>query len=318
METLLQVRVATRQLVAEDIAAYEFAPLNGAELPAFEAGAHIDVHVPGGPVRQYSLFQLPDGSQRYRIGVLRDPQSRGGSVKLIDTVKEGDVLSVSPPRNHFALHAGPGHAVLFAGGIGITPILCMAEQLAREGRSFELHYCGRTPARMAFLDRLRGASFAERVQVHADDGPLEQRLDARAAIGAPIADRHLYVCGPTGFMDHVLATARELGWAEAQLHREYFAAAPIDHSADGAFEIELRRSGRCIPVAADQSAAQALIDAGVPLSLSCEAGVCGTCQTRVLEGEPDHRDLYLTDDEKREHFMPCCSRSCTPRLVLDL
>lgn len=318
METLLQVRVAARQLVAEDIAAYEFAPLDGAELPAFEAGAHIDVHVPGGPVRQYSLFQLPDGSQRYRIGVLRDPQSRGGSVRLIDTVKEGDVLTVSPPRNHFALHKGSAHAVLLAGGIGITPILCMAEQLAREGRSFELHYCGRTRVRMAFLDRLRGASFAERVQVHADDGAPEQRLDARTAIGAPTTDRHLYVCGPTGFMDHVLATARELGWAEAQLHREYFAAAPIDHSADGSFEIELKQSGRCITVKADQSAAQALIDAGVPLSLSCEAGVCGTCQTRVLEGEADHRDLYLTEDEHSHYFMPCCSRARTPRLVLDL
>jgi len=318
MKTLLQVRVAARQLVAEDITAYEFEPVDGAELPAFEAGAHIDVHVPGGPVRQYSLFQLPDGSQRYRIGVLRDPQSRGGSVRLIDTVKEGDLLLVSAPRNHFALHTGPGHAVLFAGGIGITPILCMAEQLAREGRSFELHYCGRTPARMAFLERLRGAGFAECVQVHTDDGAPEQRLNARACIGAPAVDRHLYVCGPTGFMDHVLATASELGWAEAQLHREYFAAAPIDHSADGPFEIELRRSARRIAVAADQSAAQALIDAGVPLSLSCEAGVCGTCQTRVLEGEPDHRDLYLTDDEKREYFMPCCSRACTPCLVLDL
>lgn len=319
MQQLLQVRVAARQWVAEDIAAYEFAALDGTELPAFEAGAHIDVHVPGGPVRQYSLYQLPDGTPRYRIGVLRDPQSRGGSVRLLDTVKEGDVLSVSAPRNHFALHQGTrDHAVLFAGGIGITPILCMAEQLAREGRSFELHYCGRTPTRMAFLDRLRGAAFADRVHVHADDGAPEQRLDAGTAIGVPRTDRHLYVCGPTGFMDHVLATARGLGWDEDRLHREYFAAAPIDHSADGPFEIELKQSGRCITVKADQSAAQALIDAGVALSLSCEAGVCGTCQTRVLEGEPDHRDLYLTDDEKREHFMPCCSRSCTPRLVLDL
>lgn len=319
METLLQVQVAARQLVAEDIAAYELAPLEGTELPGFEAGAHIDVHVPGGPVRQYSLYQLPDASQRYRIGVLRDPQSRGGSVRLIDSVKEGDVLSVSAPRNHFALHQGASdHVVLFAGGIGITPILCMAEQLVREGRSFELHYCGRTPARMAFLDRLRGASFSDRVHVHADDGPAEQRLDAGAAIGVAHSDRHLYVCGPTGFMDHVLTTARGLGWTEAHLHREYFAAAPIDHSADGSFELELRRSGRCIQVKADQSAAQALIDAGVAISLSCEAGVCGTCQTRVLEGEPDHRDLYLTDDEKGEHFMPCCSRAKTQRLVIDL
>lgn len=318
METLLQMRVAAKRLVAEDIAAYELAPVEGAELPSFEAGAHIDVHVPGGPVRQYSLYQLPDGSQRYRIGVLRDPQSRGGSVRLIDGVNEGDVLAVSAPRNHFTLHSGPDHAVLFAGGIGITPILCMAEQLAREGRSFELHYCGRTPARMAFLDRLRDAPFSDRVRLHADDGAPEQRLEARTAIGAPAHDRQLYVCGPTGFMDHVLATARELGWAESHLHREYFAAAPIDHSADGPFEIELRRSGRRIPVAADQSAAQALLDAGVPLSLSCEQGVCGTCMTRVLEGEPDHRDLYLTDEEKKDSFMPCCSRARTPCLVLDL
>lgn len=318
METLLQVRVATRQRVAEDITAYELVSLDGAELPEFEAGAHIDVHIPGGLVRQYSLYQLPDGAHGYRIGVLRDPQSRGGSVGLIDTVKEGDVLSISRPRNHFALHTGSAQAVLFAGGIGITPILCMAEQLFREGRSFELHYCGRTASRMAFLDRLRGSPFADRVQVHADDGAPEQRLDARAAIGASASDRHLYVCGPTGFMDHVLNTAREQGWQDAHLHREYFAAAPIDHSADGPFEIELKQSGRCIPVRADQSAAQALLDAGVSLSLSCEQGVCGTCMTRLLGGEADHRDLYLTEDEHRDHFMPCCSRARTPRLVLDL
>jgi len=318
MKTLLQVRVTAKLPVAEDIVAFEFASTDGAELPDFDAGAHIDVHLPDGQVRQYSLYQLPDGTSRYRIGVLRDPQSRGGSVRLIDTVNEGHVLEVSAPRNHFALHAGPDHSVLFAGGIGITPIICMAEQLAREGRTFNLHYCGRTTARMAFLDRLNSSLFANRVQIHADDGVPEQRLDTRTAIGAPAPNRQLYVCGPTGFMDHVLGTAREMGWSEAQLHREYFAAAPIKHSADGPFELELRRSGRRISVAADQSAAQTLIDAGVPLSVSCEQGVCGTCLTRVLEGEPDHRDLYLTEDEQRESFMPCCSRARTPYLVLDL
>ncbi|HNT38265.1 MAG TPA: PDR/VanB family oxidoreductase [Rubrivivax sp.] len=318
MEALLQVRVAAKRPVAEDIVAYEFSALDGLELPAFEAGAHIDVHVPGGPVRQYSLHRLLDASQRYHIAVLRDPQSRGGSVRLIDTVHEGDVLSVSAPRNHFKLHQGPAHTLLFAGGIGITPILCMAEQLTREGRQFELHYCGRTPARMAFLDRVRAAPLLDRVRVHVDDDAPEQRLDARDAIGAPADDRHLYVCGPTGFMDHVLAAARELGWPEAQLHREDFAAAPIDHAADGPFVLELHRSGRSIPVAASQTAAQALIAAGVQLPLSCEAGVCGTCKTRVLEGEVDHRDLYLTEDERSDHFTPCCSRARTPRLVLDL
>ncbi len=320
MEDLMQVRVAAKTLVAEGVATFDLVPVGGDSLPPFDAGAHIDVHVPDGPVRQYSLYELPAEPRRYRIGVLRDPASRGGSARLLEAVREGDVLAVSPPRNHFALAAGAQHSLLFAGGIGITPILCMAQQLAREQRSFDLHYCGRSLQRMAFVGNLRDASYAPNVHVHVDDGAPQQQLDARAAIGSPAAGKHLYVCGPTGFMDHVLGTARALGWDEAHLHREYFAAAPVDHSADGAFELELRRSGRVIRVAADQSAAQALLDAGVPLALSCEQGVCGTCRTPVLEGAPDHRDLYLDDAERDRNdcFMPCCSRACTPRLVLDL
>jgi vanillate O-demethylase ferredoxin subunit len=320
MNELLQVRVAAKREVAEGIVAFELMPLNGRSLPGFEAGAHIDVHVPSGPVRQYSLYELPGETHRFRIGVLREPQSRGGSVKLIDAVKEGDVLAVSAPRNHFPLDRTAEQSVLLAGGIGITPILCMAQQLAHEGRDFEMHYCGRTMDRMAFLEDLRRTNYADRVQVHVDDGPREQQLDARAVIGAPTAGKHLYVCGPTGFMDHVLQTARSLGWDETHLHREYFAAAPIDHSADGPFELELKRTGRVIRIAADQSAAQALLDAGVSLSLSCEQGVCGTCLTPVVDGVPDHRDLYLTDaeHERNDCFTPCCSRARTPRLVVDL
>jgi len=320
MENLMQVRVAAKTLVAEGVAAFDLVPVEGASLPAFDAGAHIDVHVPGGPVRQYSLFELPAESRRYRIGVLRDPQSRGGSARLLEAVQVGDVLAVSPPRNHFALAAGAEHSLLFAGGIGITPILCMAQQLARQQRSFDLHYCGRSLQRMAFVSNLRDAAYAPNVHVHVDEGAPQQQLDARAAVASPAAGKHLYVCGPTGFMDHVLGTARALGWDEAHLHREYFAAAPVDQSADGPFDLELRKSGKTIHVAADQSAAQAMLDAGVPLSLSCEQGVCGTCMTRVLEGAPDHRDLFLTDAEREcnDCFMPCCSRACTARLVLDL
>ena len=152
---LMRVRVAAKTLAADDIAVYELAPLDGVALPEFEAGAHIDVHVPGGLVRQYSLYELPCEHCRYRIGVLRDPKSRGGSVQLFDAVKQGDVLVIGLPRNHFSLHCGPDRSILFAGGIGVTPILCMAEQLARDGRPFELHYSGRTLSRMAFARRSR-------------------------------------------------------------------------------------------------------------------------------------------------------------------
>jgi vanillate monooxygenase ferredoxin subunit len=321
--TVLQVKVSARIWLADDIAGYELTPLPDAALPAFEAGAHIDLHVPGGPVRQYSLYDLPGENPCYRIGVLRDPQSRGGSVKLLDNVQAGDTLTISAPRNHFALNNGQAdHSILFAGGIGITPILCMAQQLARENRSFAMHYCGRTLSRMAFIERLQQAQIAEKSQihVHVDEGAPDQQLNARSAIGSPSPDKHLYVCGPNGFMDHILQTARELGWDERHLHREYFAAATIDSSEDGRFEVEIASSGQIIEVHADQSAAHALLEAGFDLPLSCEQGVCGTCLTKVLAGAPDHRDLYLTDEERarNDSFMPCCSRARTSRLVLDL
>jgi vanillate O-demethylase ferredoxin subunit len=294
--------------------------VDGKPLPGFSAGSHIDVPLPGGITRQYSLCNEPGESHRYQIAVLRDANSRGGSSAMHERVMVGDVIEISAPKNHFPLAHEAKKSLLLAGGIGVTPILCMAQQLAQEGRPFEMHYCGRSLPRMAFVDPLRTCGYASQVQIHVDDGPASQQLDARAAIGAPSIDRHLYVCGPTGFMDHILTTARSLGWAEERLHREYFAAAPIDHSADGPFEIEISGTGQVIPVADDQSAAQALLEAGFALSLSCEQGVCGTCMTKVAAGRPDHHDLYLTDAEhdRNDCFTPCCSRSRTPRLVMDL
>lgn len=320
MEVLMRVTVSARSELGEGTAGFELAAVDGSALPPFEAGSHIDIHLPGGLIRQYSLHDLPSEPARYRIGVLREPQSRGGSAALVDGVKVGDELDISVPRNHFALDKSAGRSILLAGGIGITPILCMAEQLAQQRRAFELHYCGRTISRMAFVERLRSSPYAGDVHIHVDDGPREQTLDAAAAIGPPNPETHLYVCGPAGFMDHVLETARKLGWKEPQLHREYFAAAPIDHSADGPFEIELKSGGRVIKVDADKSAAEALRDSGIAIAVSCEQGVCGTCVTRVLAGLPDHRDLYLTDAEHEQNdcFTPCCSRARTPRLVLEL
>jgi vanillate monooxygenase ferredoxin subunit len=313
------VRITRKTTEAVDICSFELADPEGRALPPFAAGSHIDVHLPGGLVRQYSLANDPRDTHRYLIAVLRDTNSRGGSVGM-HALQPGALIGISDPKNHFALAHDAQHSVLIAGGIGITPILCMAERLAQVGASFQLHYCTRSVERTAFVERMRGSAFAKQVQFHHDDGPAEQKLDARAAIGAPRDGVHLYVCGPTGFMDWVLGAARELGWPDDRLHREYFAAAATKPDDDGAFEVQVASSGAVIRVAPDQSVVAALAAAGIEVAVSCEQGVCGTCLTRVLEGTPDHRDMYLTPDEqaKCDQFTPCCSRAKTPRLVLDL
>jgi len=229
-------------------------------------------------------------------------------------------LLVSEPRNHFALAPAASRHLLLAGGIGITPILCMAEHLAQQGGEFALLYSTRSAERAAFLERLSASPFAPRVRVHRDDGPADQKLDIAAAVAARSNGTHLYVCGPAGFMDAVLGAARAAGWDEAALHREYFAGGVTKSGDDGAFEVQIVSSGAVIRVAADQTVAAALAAAGVDVPLSCEQGFCGTCLTRVIAGVPDDRDLYLTDDERArgDQFTPCCSRAKSPRLVLDL
>ena len=313
----IQVKVLRRQQEAEGIFSYELAREDGTPLPAFSAGSHIDVHLPGGLVRQYSLCNDDQETHRYRIAVLRDPASRGGSVALHDRVKEGDTLTISVPRNHFPLVAAP-HSLLLAGGIGITPLLCMAQRLAHAGHAFSLHYCTRSLARTAFAGEV--AAFGARAHLHLDDGDATQKLDLPAVLAAAPAGTHLYVCGPSGFIDFVMNTARAAGWPAERLHLEYFGAAPQDTAGDRAFEVRLASSGKTVTVPAGQTVVQALQAQGVEVLVSCEQGVCGTCLTRVLEGECDHRDMYLTDDEKaaNDQFLPCCSRARSPLLVVDL
>ncbi|NIE77470.1 oxidoreductase [Pantoea sp. Ap-967] len=316
---MIEVVVTSRKNEAEGICSYELSCALGNHLPAFTAGAHIDVHLPGGLVRQYSLCNHPHERHRYLIGVLHDPASRGGSRCLHEQVEAGQRLSISEPRNLFALVPKAARSVLFAGGIGITPILCMAEQLWLQGDDFELHYCVRSADRAAFLERLASAPFASRVQLHLDERP-ETRLDAERVLAAPGPQDHLYVCGPGGFMQHVLDSARSQGWPEAQLHREYFAAGPVDTRNDGSFSVKLGSTGQVFEVPADKTVVQVLESHGVAIAVSCEQGVCGTCLTGVLEGVPEHRDLYLTEDEQaaNDQFTPCCSRARTGMLVLDL
>jgi vanillate O-demethylase ferredoxin subunit len=236
-----------------------------------------------------------------------------------ELIEPGTRLQISEPRNLFPLVPEARRSLLFAGGIGITPILSMAQSLAQSGSAFELHYCARSRERAAFVEHLRLSPYADRVFLHFDEEP-ETLLDATAVLSAPTDDLHLYVCGPGGFMQHILDTARLQGWQETSLHREYFAAAPVDTQADGGFSVKLARSGQVFQVPADRSVVQVLESQGIEIPISCEQGICGTCLTRVLEGVPEHRDMFLTEAEQacNDQFTPCCSRSKTPLLVLDL
>lgn len=317
--TRLCVTVTRRTDEAEDIASFELRAPDGGSLPPFDAGAHIDVHLGDDLIRQYSLCNAPDEHDRYLIAVLREPVSRGGSVAMHDGIVEGAQLWISPPRNLFPL-VEDGPVLLLAGGIGVTPLLSMAEHMAVSGQLFAMHYCARSLARMAFRDRIAAASYADAVTLHFDNGPTTQRLDMPAILASAVPGTHLYVCGPTGFIDHVLGSARTAGWPESQLHVEYFGAAPIDAGNDGSFAVRLAQSDREFVVPADQSIVDVLKANGVTIPTSCRNGVCGTCITRVLEGECDHRDQFFTAEEHAAHdqFTPCCSRAKGPLLVLDL
>jgi vanillate O-demethylase ferredoxin subunit len=316
----LPVRVARKSVEAIDICTFELVSANGTPLPAFMAGSHVDVHLPGGITRQYSLCNDPGESHRYLIGVLKDPATRGGSKAMHELVNEGDVLTISTPKNHFPLAHEAKRSLLLAGGIGVTPILCMAERLAIAGADFEMHYCTRSKDRTAFHARIRSSAFSNAVSFHFDDGAAEQKLDLAALLTKPQPSTHLYVCGPKGFMDAVLSTARARGWPESQLHYEFFSAEPVKSRSDASFEVKLANSGKVVVVPKDKTVVQALAEAGCEVQTSCEQGVCGTCLTRVLEGEPDHRDLYLTPEEQavNDQFLPCCSRAKSALLVLDL
>jgi vanillate O-demethylase ferredoxin subunit len=320
MDTLW-VRVADRQEQAQGICSFDLvAAEEGSRLPAFTPGAHIDVHVPGGWVRQYSLCNDSTEQGLYRIGVLKADAGRGGSQAMHEQVQIGAVLRIGAPRNLFPLHEQEAHSLLLAGGIGITPIFCMAQALLREGRSFDMHYCARSKERAAFTAALQAAPLGRHVHLHLDDEPASTRLDIEALLNHQSDNTHLYFCGPKGFMDAVLQSARRLGWEEGRLHCEFFQAEPVLLDGDQSFDVRLARSGKTVHVGSHQTVAHALQAAGVDVPTSCEQGICGTCVTKVLEGVPDHRDSFLMPEEQAANdcFTPCCSRSRSPSLVLDL
>ncbi|GJH29391.1 PDR/VanB family oxidoreductase [Caballeronia novacaledonica] len=316
---MLIVKVKTKREVAEDICAFELVNAEGNDLPPFTAGSHVDVHIPGSVIRQYSLCNSPVETGRYVIGVLKDPASRGGS-EAMHRLEEGTLLKISEPRNHFPLTDGAGHSILLAGGIGITPLLSMAERMLQTGDSFELHYCARSRSKLAFFDQLTDAHIRSNVIFHLDSEP-ETALDAATVLSRE-TDRapHVYVCGPGGFIDYILGAARQAKYPEAQLHREYFASVATPGGEEQSFDIQVASTGLVIQVSATESIVAALERHEIDVPVSCEQGVCGTCLTRVKGGIPLHRDMFLTDEERlaNDRFTPCCSRSLTPLLVLDL
>lgn len=314
-----QVVVHRRDLQGGAVVVLDLRSTDGSALPAFEAGAHIDLHLAPGLVRQYSLCGNPAQTSHYRLGVLRDPASRGGSLAVFDQLKEGTVLTIGAPRNHFPLDVDAGHSVLVGGGIGITPMIAMAHALTAAGKSFTLHYCARSADSTAFLDELATAPFADKVQLHFDDAGAAARLDLLAVLAAArCAGTHLYVCGPSGFMDWVIASGEAFGLPAGQIHREYFNAQV--NTSGASFEVVAAATGKSVRVAEGQSIVAALAGIGIKVDVSCEEGVCGTCVCTVLEGECDHRDVYLTAEEKAQNdqIMTCCSRAKSARLVLDV
>lgn len=301
---------------AHDILSLELVRLDGGSWPDAGPGAHVDLAIPGVGLRQYSLLPSPD-PQVLWVGIQRDPRSRGGSRWVHEALRPGQTVGVGAPRNHFALVDGTAPVCLIAGGIGITPLLSMATALARGGRPWRLHYGVRSRDRLAFARLLH--QWPDQVVLHVDDeagGP--PGLAGIVAAAAP--GTHFYACGPAPMLQSFAeATADQ---DPERVHVEHFAApeAPAADAATGGFVVELARSGRSLPVPADQSLLDALLAAGVDVPHSCRNGVCGSCETRVLDGTPDHRDMVLSPQERAsgKTLMVCCSRARSERLVLDL
>jgi len=318
-EAIIQVLVKRISYEAETINSYELVVPGGGELAPFTAGAHIDLHLPNGMIRSYSLVNDQSERHRYFVAINKDAASRGGSKFIHETVRVGDIMRISPPRNNFALREDASHSVLIAGGIGITPILSMIRRLESLERSWELHYAARTRAGAAFVDELSSLHSGNSSNLHLnfDHEPAGRRFDLAGIVASAPVSAHLYCCGPAGMLQAFSAAAA--GRPAERVHVEHFKADERP-AVEGGFEVRLARSNRTMPVPAGKTILDVLVEAGVAPNYACEQGVCGTCETRVIEGTPDHRDLYLSreDHAANKTMMICCSGAKSRTLVLDL
>ncbi|MGB1237961.1 MAG: PDR/VanB family oxidoreductase [Pseudomonadales bacterium] len=313
----LTVRIENIEQLTADVRSYRLTPLDGGELPTFNAGAHIDLLLGEELIRQYSLCGDPQQRGSYQIAVLKDPHSRGGSDYIHAELNAGDTLTINAPRNHFALDESAAHYQLIAGGIGITPIMLMAARLQALGKSFTLHYLCRSAEQAPFASQLK-EQFGDALNFHFTGGDAAKRLNIEALFAAQPAGTQVYTCGSEGLLQAILNAGEQQ--PHVKIHFERFSAAPVDSSDDKAFEIELSSSGERLSVAPEQSILEVLQAAGHSIDTMCKEGLCGSCEVEMLGGEADHRDSVLSDDEKAEQsvLMVCCSRAKSDVIVLDL
>jgi ferredoxin-NADP reductase len=316
-ERRLRVQSATWE--ADGIHSYELRDPEGAQLAPFTAGSHIDLHLPTGMVRSYSLINPQDERRRYVIAVQRDRSSRGGSTWVHDRLKIGELITIAGPRNNFPLAEDAARSLFIAGGIGITPLWCMIQRLTSLDRPFELYYCVRTRKEAALIEPLQGVAQrpGAKIMFNFDGEPGGKLLDIKAVVAATTPDTHLYCCGPLPMLGAFEEATKDL--PRERVHLEYFSAKEAPAAAGG-FTVVLARAGKSFVIAPGKTILETLQDAGLDVPSSCLEGVCGTCETKVLEGVPDHRDVVLTEAERQANktMMICCSGSKSEKLVLDI
>ncbi|MFM0500736.1 PDR/VanB family oxidoreductase [Paraburkholderia caffeinilytica] len=313
----LGARVRTIRHEAERVLSIELVPVEGAAFPSFTPGAHIDLHLPNGITRSYSLINSPDENGRYVIGVLADEKSRGGSRYVHEHLLCGSTLSIGKPRNNFALDEQAASTVLIAGGIGVTPMLCMYRRLRQKGRDVRFVYCSRSRAQAAFLEELD--ALGGDVRLHFDDEHDGRPFDLVGFLAQQNEGVHAYCCGPNAMLTAFEAACAAVGIGN--VHIERFAAnVPVDDTPHTGYTVELARSGRTLNVPVGKALLDVLLEADVDVEYSCREGLCGACETRVLGGCPDHRDSVLTQSERAagKTMMICVSGAKSGTLVLDL
>jgi phthalate 4,5-dioxygenase reductase subunit len=311
----MKLRVTRNDAIADGINLFEFRDAGGSELPQFSAGAHIAIHVPNGMLRKYSLCNDPAERDRYQVAVKREVNGRGGSCSLIDDVKAGDELTVVAPVNDFGLPPRAQDFLFIAGGIGVTPMMAMIRQVIAEGKRFRLFYCTRSPETTAFLEELSAPQFKDMVMIHYDQGDPSRSLDLRPILAERKNREHLYCCGPRPLMEAVRAMTDH--WSPTAVHFEAFSEAETHKPDDKPFKVRLARSGTVLDVSTSTTILEVLREHGLEVPSSCETGTCGTCRTKLLAGEADHRDLVLAEHERKDAIMICVSRARGDEITID-